>query len=117
VAYRNWEVIKISYCEQAGEEVALEANPLKLILNFPEPIQISEITAMIGGTPTRVSASVYYRGEEIETISSDVEGAITTRNVLLNFTQTYLVDELRLEILNIYDGEIAHVHLWEVSFK
>ena len=25
MAYRNWEVIKVSYCEHAGEEVALEA--------------------------------------------------------------------------------------------
>ena len=25
VAYRNWEVIKISYCDHAEEEVALEA--------------------------------------------------------------------------------------------
>jgi hypothetical protein len=25
VAYRNWEVIKVSYCEHIGEEVALEA--------------------------------------------------------------------------------------------
>lgn len=25
MAYRNWEVIKVSYCEHVGEEVALEA--------------------------------------------------------------------------------------------
>jgi hypothetical protein len=25
MAFKNWEVIKVSYCEHAGEEVALEA--------------------------------------------------------------------------------------------
>lgn len=25
MAHRNWKILKVSYCEQAGEEVALEA--------------------------------------------------------------------------------------------
>jgi hypothetical protein len=95
----------------------LEANPLKLILTFSEPVQIKQINTLIGGTPTMVSASAYYKGEELETQFLEVEGAITTRDVQLNFSQSYLVDELRIEILNVHDGEIAHVHLWEVSFK
>jgi hypothetical protein len=36
VAYRNWEVIKISYCEHAGEEVALEAEIVYPATFLPE---------------------------------------------------------------------------------
>jgi hypothetical protein len=36
MAYRNWEVMKISYCEHAGEEVALEAELVYPATYLPE---------------------------------------------------------------------------------
>jgi len=36
VAHRHWEVIKISDCEHAGEEVALEAEIMYAVTNLPE---------------------------------------------------------------------------------
>jgi len=36
MAYRNWEVLKISYCERADEEVALEAEIVYPATFLPE---------------------------------------------------------------------------------
>jgi len=36
VAYRNWEVVKISYCDLAGEEVFLEADIVYPATFLPE---------------------------------------------------------------------------------
>ena len=36
MAYRNWEIIKVTYCEHAGEEVALEAEIVYAPSNLPD---------------------------------------------------------------------------------
>ncbi len=36
MAYRNWEIIKVSYCEHVGEEVALEAEVVYPASFLPE---------------------------------------------------------------------------------
>ena len=113
-------ILDINEIEQAfdGDRTTLirtlEANPLRLILTFPEPVQITRVMVVIGGTPTKVAAAVYYHGEQLDSESKQVESSTVTREIQLTFNQTYLADELRIEILNPNDGEIAHVHLWEV---
>ncbi len=116
-------ILDINEIEQAfdGDHTTLirtlEANPLRLILTFPEPVQISKVMVVIGGTPTKVAAAVYYHGEQLDSESKQVESSTVTRDIQLTFNQTYLADELRIEILNPNDGEIAHVHLWEVIIE
>ena len=36
MAYRNWEVIKVSYCDHAGEEVSLEAEIVYPPIHLPD---------------------------------------------------------------------------------
>ena len=36
MAYRNWEVLKVSYCDRAGEEVFLEAEIVYPATFLPE---------------------------------------------------------------------------------
>ena len=38
MAYKNWEVIKISYCDRADEEVALEAEIVYFV--FPTLVMV-----------------------------------------------------------------------------
>jgi len=95
----------------------LEANPLKLILTFPQPIKINSVTLWIGGTPTKMTVIAKLDDEEVATITDQVEGSSVKREMTLQFTQSILVDVLEIEILNTYDGEIAHVHLWEVILE
>ncbi|MEA3325852.1 MAG: glycosyltransferase family 39 protein [Chloroflexota bacterium] len=95
----------------------LEANPLRLILTFPAPTSVNKITLVIGGTPTRVTVKAFSGGMKPVTLTDQVDSAIVKRNMQLEFSQTLLVDKLEVEILNIHDGEIAHVHLWEVMIE
>ena len=55
MAYKNWEVIKVSYCEHAGEEVALEAEVVYPASYLPE--QAPRIIAHPAAWPVTVSAS------------------------------------------------------------
>lgn len=95
----------------------LEANPLRLVLTFEEPVQINAITLIVGGTPTRVTASSYYQEKVLESKAQQVEQAAVKREILLTFSSPTLADQLEIEVLNTHDGEIAHVHLWEVIIK
>lgn len=93
-----------------------EANPFIINLKFDDPIQISGLTAYIGGGKTRLTVKLKPADQPQDiTFSNEVEESNVVRPVTLNFEQVYEVNELSLEVLNVNDGEIAHVHLWEVS--
>ncbi len=95
----------------------LEANPLRLILNFSESIDIRAITLQIGGTPTEIRLTAQKGSEELETLEKALPAAAVKRKVTLTFNQVLAVDQLLIEVLNPHDGEIAHVHLWEVCLE
>ncbi len=95
----------------------LEANPLRLVLTFPETIELSCVTLVIGGTPSRMTMTAYSDGEVLDTVVQEVGESIIIREVLLSFSQTLQIDQLVIEKLSIFDGEIAHVHLWEVILE
>lgn len=95
----------------------LEANPLKIHLHFPAPIEVQGAALTIGGPPTRVTLTAYRAGEKLESVSAEVGPATVTRGIELYFEQPQIVDELRIEVLSVNDGEISHVHLWEVGLE
>ncbi len=95
----------------------LEANPLKLVVTFSKQIPINSVTLRIGGTPTHITLSAVSCGNQCQKISRQVGSSPTTRDITLKFGNTLLIDQLEIEIFNPHDGEIAHVHLWEVSYE
>ena len=95
----------------------LEANPLKIILSFPKPVQFQSATLLIGGPPTRVTVTALLEGEELAALSEEVGQAPVTREITLTFSDELTVDEIRIEVLSVNDGEVSHVHLWEVTLK
>ncbi len=96
---------------------SLEANPLKLIVTFSEKTPIKLVTLRIGGTPTHITVSAVSAGNQLEKIACEVGSSATTRDITLKFGNSLLLDQLEIEIFNPHDGEIAHVHLWEVSYE
>jgi hypothetical protein len=92
----------------------LEANPLKVILSFPQPIEVDQVSLIIGGTPTEVSLVAYFGQQELESLSKSVGEDIVTREINLNFKETQILDRITIEVRNSQDGDVAHVHLWEV---
>ena len=95
----------------------LEANPLRIILRFTEPIDIQKLTFMVGGTPTEVSATAIFNDEILAELTEFGEISPVPREMILEFNETLTVDRLELSIKNANDGDIAHVHLWEVTIE
>jgi hypothetical protein len=95
----------------------LEANPLQLILTFPESVDLSSVTLFIGGTPTRMTVTAYSQGEKLDIAVKEVGQSSALREEILPFGKDITLDELQIEVLSVNDGEIAHVHLWEVVLE
>lgn len=96
----------------------LEANPLKLKINFDTPTQLNGLSFRIGGTATRITVSVYVDGQEAPLrFVQEAEEATFFRNLDFDFETTLSTLKIEVDVLNVNDGEIAHVHLWEVIFK
>jgi hypothetical protein len=95
----------------------LEANPLKLIISFTELTKLERIKVKIGGTPTRVTVRAFSGKNHLGTLTQQVGSSTTTRDITLSFEQVLAADSVEIEIFNPHDGEVAHVHLWEVSYE
>ncbi len=94
-----------------------EANPMRLILTFPEAVDVERLILKVGGTPTRVTVIAFVNNEEVGSYIEEVDSSPVPRDMTVSFGKSLTVDELKIEILNVHDGEIAHVHLWEVTLE
>jgi len=95
-----------------------EANPLRIELTFPEPKMISSVTALVGGASTRLTLTMTISGsDEVITRSSEVGESTQVRPLTIQLDEAVMINKLVIEVLNINDGKIAHVHLWEIKFK
>jgi len=95
-----------------------EANPLRIVLVFTEPVEMVGLEALIGGPRTRVTTRINpERSEEVHEFFVEVDQSNINRTAALDFGKSLLVQSIEIEILNIDDPEIAHVHLWEITFK
>jgi 4-amino-4-deoxy-L-arabinose transferase-like glycosyltransferase len=96
----------------------LEANPLELVIQLPEPRRANGISVRIGGTPTRITVTLQVAGQEKAVVfQSDFAENPLARTVRMDFNQTLDVQSLRVEIESTRDGEPAHVHVWEISLQ
>jgi len=97
---------------------SMEANPLKLQIDFLEPQRLHEVTVKVGGVPTRVRVKFRpAQGAASLVFSQSVPATPDPRPVVIDFRGAYQVSGISLEIQNVLDSEPAHVHVWEVTFK
>ncbi len=95
-----------------------ENNPMRILLDFPSPRPLQAVSARLGGVQTRLTVLVYAPGEdEPQRFSQEVPQNPEPRWVTVTLPETMTVARLEIQILNVNDGEIAHVHLWEVTLK
>ncbi len=92
-----------------------EANPLRLQIEFDQPRLVSAVVARVGGVPTRVEAVFTPQEGPARSFSTEVAEAANPRDVRLELDEPLLVTAIELNILNVRDGEPAHVHLWEIT--
>jgi len=94
-----------------------EANPLRIELTFPEAVPISTVTALVGGSSTRMTVIWTSADSAERQLKAEVGESTQVRALSIDLGAPTLVDSLVIEILNSNDGEFAHVHLWEVFFE
>ncbi len=93
------------------------ANPLRIVLDFGQPRSITEVTAYAGGTPSRLTVTLYPADgspEQVYTVAGEESPVV--RPLTVTFTALNTA-RLQIDLLNVRDIEPAHVHLWEVEFK
>jgi hypothetical protein len=95
-----------------------ENNPMRILLDFPSPRQLEAVSARLGGVETRLTVLVYGT-DSAEPLSfyEQVPQSPEPRWVTVTLPQAMTAARLEIQILNVNDGEIAHVHLWEVKLK
>ncbi|HZW03699.1 MAG TPA: hypothetical protein VFF68_07225, partial [Anaerolineaceae bacterium] len=95
-----------------------EANPLQLTVEFPAPRALTAVEVRVGGTPTLVVVRACPPGTN-SCLEQSVEVGETPhpREVLVEFATPVTADRVAVDVLSVRDGEPAHVHLWEVTFR
>jgi hypothetical protein len=97
---------------------SMEANPLKLEIDFLEPRRLHGVTIQVGGVPTRVRVELHTAQKATPLVFSQTVAATPDpRPVVFEFGNTYEVSTVSLEVQNVLDSEPAHVHVWEVTLK
>jgi len=95
-----------------------EANPFVIVLSFSETIQFSGLSLNIGDTEVNIQASLdpglLDQTEEFSFFG--LKGSVSQPQVFLDFGDMKFVDVLHLEIEDLRQGEIGHVHVWEIEF-
>ena len=94
----------------------LEANPMQLDIQTPEPRTFQHLGVRVGGTGSRVTIYLYEEGLERPRIySQQVWESPEPRYVTFNFDRAVTTKRIWISVLSVYDREPAHVHLWEVK--
>ena len=97
---------------------SFEANPLVISLEFPQALTLSRVTALVGNAASRLEVELSPEGGG-ETIRLRVEttGFEKVSPLSLEFGRALRITALRVSLLNVNDGDIAHVHLWELILE
>ncbi len=97
---------------------SMEANPLRVNIDFDQPKTISGLVLRVGGVATRVTVRLYdAEGHEPLTLNKTVSQNPLSRDVEVSLDQPMEALRIEIQVLSINDGEPAHVHLWEIAIK
>lgn len=95
-----------------------EANPLVISLEFPQPVALSRVTALIGNAASRLEVELTPAdGSEAARFSAETGGFAQVSPLSVEFGEPRSLTGLRVSLWNVNDGEPAHVHLWELILE
>jgi hypothetical protein len=97
---------------------SFEANPMRLLITFDAARSVSLVTVRIGGTATTVDLVVNPADSSPSiTLQKVIAEGNDFRDITFEMTKSINVSSLTLAILNTYEHEPAHVHVWEVTIQ
>lgn len=98
----------------------MEANPFVLVFNFSQPITTRSLSAMVRCSETfhiKVEATPA-DGGKVHTYEKTFENMPPDPTVEIPYPDGPLtVSAVRVEITNLQDGEVSHVHIFEMAFQ
>lgn len=121
VAYSYLDMGEIGHIFDGDKHTVIrtmEANPLQIQMKWQKPRSVEHILVMIGGTTTTLSVRVYNQQgmmlfEQVKEWKEDPN----PRTVTVDFPEMLAVTRLEIDILNTYDSDPSHVHLWEITLQ
>ena len=97
---------------------SFEANPLVISLEFPQALTLSRVTALVGNAASRLEVELKPEdGGETIRLRVETTGFEKVSPLSLEFGRALRITALRVSLLNVNDGDIAHVHLWELILE
>jgi hypothetical protein len=95
-----------------------EANPLEISIDFSAPIDLQNVTAMVGSPATRLSVIITLAESKQElTFNETLSSSDQIRPISVNFGSIYQISNLTVSIESINEPEPTHVHLWELILE
>jgi len=96
----------------------LEANPAILELDFTQPRTLSGLSIIIGSTEAQITARLYPdSGAEPLEFVEVLQGTLEDPEVSLDFSDSFSVQAMTIEIEDLHQEEPAHIHIWEIVLK
>jgi len=96
----------------------LEANPLEIKIDFPEPVTLQKVTAMVGAPATRLYVAIILADSGQKLIFTEaVPSSDQIRPILIDLGTRYQISQLTVWIESINEPEPTHVHLWELILE
>jgi 4-amino-4-deoxy-L-arabinose transferase-like glycosyltransferase len=96
----------------------MEANPMKVNIDFASAQTIKGVKIKIGGTATRATLEAVLANENWTlSFSQDAAASPNPRSLDFDLGGEYKVSQVRLQVRSVNDDEPAHVHLWEVTIR
>ncbi len=122
-----WQV-KYSYLDLGSIENAfdgdpnsllrtMEANPLVVEIDFPNPRSVHSVQVKVGGPPAAVDLYFTDINGEVIPFTRTIVETPSPRNVLFDLEEEITATRLRIEVNSVRDQEPAHVHLWEIGIE
>jgi hypothetical protein len=95
-----------------------EANPLEISIDFSAPIELQNVTAMVGSPATRLSVIITLAESKQElTFNETLSSSDQIRPTSVDFGSIYQISNLTVSIESINEPEPTHVHLWELILE
>jgi hypothetical protein len=96
----------------------LEANPFVLEVIFPDPRPLNGFDIVIGAANGELRTYLYAstEAEPVEVIRP-FSGSIENPRTSVSFGETITAEMVRIEVHDYTQGEIGHVHVWELVFR
>jgi hypothetical protein len=95
-----------------------EANPMVVELEFDQMRDITGLLLVIGSTEAEVTTKLF-KPDEAEPVIfiHKIKGDEQHPEAEITFDETVEAQLVRLEILDLHQGEPGHVHVWEIEFR